>query len=87
MLDEELVDMIAESIYRDLTDSDEPGAKNVPFSRLQKTGKDYYKHMAYNIINIFDDWCNCELDSEELEEDDFEVGGLDDDNDTEDEEW
>lgn len=68
MGDSELVELIAESIYLHIRD-DSSDIKIKDFVELTQSEKELYLSMAHDIVSIFDDFYDAELDDEE---DDFE---------------
>jgi hypothetical protein len=74
MYDDELVDLIAESIFRNLRDSKVIIAIG-DYAHLSENQKHIYRSMGNNIAAIVDDYYDAELDEDD--EDDDEV----DDND------
>jgi len=76
MYDDELVDLIADSIFRNLRD-----AKIIiaigDFAHLSENEKHIYRSMGNNIAAIVDDYYDAELDEDDDEDDivdDFDDG-------------
>lgn len=82
MIHEELVDLIAEAIYCGLRDAKK--LINIKdYVELSSKEKEFYLGMAHNIINIFDDYYDAELDDDDILDDDWdqyeeETRGIDD---------
>jgi hypothetical protein len=70
MIEEELIDLIAESIYRHLHDGEKLPYKD--FINLTDVEKNVFWSMAHDIVNIFDDYYDAELDDDEEDLDDLE---------------
>lgn len=71
MMAEELVDLIADSIYRNLRDHRLVIAVG-DFNQLSEKQKHMYFDMAHNIIAIVDDYYDAELDEDEFDDEDDE---------------
>jgi|MudIll2142460700_1097286.scaffolds.fasta_scaffold78793_3 PhoPQ-activated pathogenicity-related protein len=69
MYDEELVDLIAESIFRNLRDAKIIIAVG-DYAHLSDTQKHIYRSMGSNVAAIVDDYYDAELDDDFDDEDD-----------------
>jgi len=69
MADEELVDLIAESIYTHLRDI---GVATKDYIDLSHIEKEPFLSAAHDIMSIFDDFYDAELDDEDESEDEEE---------------
>ncbi len=72
MVNEELVDLIAEAIYRHLHDGDKVSAKD--YTLLTEEERNYYLAIAHDVMCVYDDYFDAELDldvDEDFEEDDL----------------
>lgn len=87
MIEEELVNLVAEHIYNNYYRDTETGIKTLEFCDLRDDIKQKYCSMATNIITIINDWYDLEwekelegdLDDEELiEEDPYSNHNLED---------
>jgi len=78
MYNDELVDLIAEAIHRHLRDDIKINTKD--YVLLSTIEKNYYLNIAHDIVGIFDDYYDAELD--DADEDDDEI-----EDELDDEEW
>jgi len=82
MVEEELVDLIAESIYRNLRDGKLVTVKPVEYTELSETAKSTLLNIAHNVIAVVDDYYDLESeidddeDDEDLDFDDSAVYGV-----------
>jgi hypothetical protein len=77
MIEDELIDLISESIYRHLHDGEKLPYK--AFINLTDVEKNVFWSMAHDIVNIFDDYYDAELDEDELIDDDEDIDDIEND--------
>lgn len=77
-MNEELVDLIADSIYKDLRERAEESPP--PFYKLNEEAKNYYRHVAQNVISVFEDYYDGEYDNDD---EDFDDDAYDEDDEDE----
>lgn len=69
MYNEELVDLIAEAVHRHLRDDVPITVIKKEYNSLTEVEKACYLTIAHDIMGIFDDWYDAEIDEDDLEED------------------
>lgn len=77
MVDEELVDLIAEAIHKHLRDNIRINTKD--YILLTEIEKNYYLSLAHDIVGIFDDYYDAELEDDGDDDDDDMFDDYDDD--------